>query len=369
MKKLLIIPLCLIVSLIAAQPAEVNIDNTKSDQLEDLMAHCHKNGMFNGTILVADDGEVIFKRAFGYAEKEKRKLNSKSVFYLASVSKQFTTMAIMILKEEGKLNYENTLNEYFPEFPDYARNVTIHHLMTHTSGIPDHFRLGAYKPDLTNREVLEQLTKQDTLDFEPGSTYSYSNGGYVLLSLIVEKASGQPFHSFMKDKIFNPLKMNSTLVYDESKPKIENRALGYNQSGGLDDYDILTTGAGGMFSNVEDLYKWDRSLYTEKIISAESLEEAYTTISLSNGETSNYGYGWAISEEDGNKVVSHGGSLSGYRTFIKRFLDTKSSYIILSNNGNAIAAEEIRDGIENILAKKNHMNFRKSLTRCFWQNS
>ena len=151
--------------------------------------------------------------------------------------------------------------------------------------------------------MLEILLEVDNPDFSPGNRFSYSNGGYVLLSMIAEKVSEKPYHQFMNEEIFEPLGMKQTLVYDHSKPVISNRAVGYNGAGEKADYDILTTGAGGMYSTVEDLFRWDRALYTEKLISAATLEEAFTPFMLNDGTTSNYGYGWGITKLENNEIM------------------------------------------------------------------
>jgi len=287
-----------------SQSKSTSVNTAEVSKIDKLMQYSYENGMFNGVILVTNSGEPIYKKAFGYADKiNNRKLNDSSIFYLASVSKQFTAMAIMILKEQGKLSFEDKLTMYFPEFSGFANDVTIKQLMTHTSGMPDQYRLGIYKAGLTNEMVKEALLKHGKLNFKPGYKYSYSNGGYVLLSLIVEKVSGISFHEFMELNIFNPLGMANTLVYDESAPNIENRAVGYDHEGELNDYNIFTTGAGGMYSNVHDLYLWDQALYTEILVSKTSLEEAFTSTYLNNGTLSNYGYGWIVSDNNGQKVV------------------------------------------------------------------
>jgi CubicO group peptidase (beta-lactamase class C family) len=329
---------------------------TDISEIDKLMQYSYENGMFNGDILVTEQGKPIYKKALGYADKNSgRKLNNETVFYLASVSKQFTTMAIMILKEQNKLSYDDHLSKYFPEFPAYADSVTIKQLMTHTSGIPDHYQLGVYKKGLSNDDVLEILLKQEHLNFKPGDEFRYSNGGYVLLSLIVEKASETPFPEFMKTNIFEPLGMKNTLVYDKSTPEINNRAVGYNLEGGLDDYEIFTTGAGGMYSTLDDLHLWDQALYTEKLVSKSTLDEAFTSATLKNGDSTHYGYGWAVSDDKGQKVVQHSGSLSGYRTFLRRNVYNNSGYIILTNYGSAYNDLAIREALNNILEGKPYM--------------
>ena len=347
--------LLLFVLLANSQQHAANISSSKTERLDVLMKHCNENKIFNGTILVAENGNVIYKNAFGQGNKEtKQYLNNESVFYLASVSKQFTGMAIMVLKEQNKLSYDDKLSKYFPQFPPYADKVTIKHLLNHTSGIPDYFRLNAYKPGLKNEDVLAVLVKRDSLDFAPGQRFSYSNGGYVLLSMIAEKASGMSYPKFMSDYVFKPLNMKSTLVYDQSTPAIKNRAVGYDISGKKNDYDILTTGDGGMFSNTNDLYLWAQSLSTEKLVSKNTMKDAFTPAVLNNGEKSNYGFGWGLSEKNKKKYIIHSGGLSGFRTFISHGLDDKQTYILLTNNGDASAMEEIGLAIDNILSGTPH---------------
>lgn len=316
-----------------------------------LMTYCHETGMFNGTILVARGEEVVYRKAFGIGNREKdESLIPETAFYLASVSKQFTTTGIMILKEKGSLSYEDPLSKFFPDFPDYGKDVTVRQMMNHTSGIPDHYGLGAYKKDLRNSDVYELLSQQESLDFPSGDRYSYSNGGYVLLAMIIEQVSGQPLREFMKTNLFEPLQMKNTLVFDESKPEITPRAVGYFSSGDLNDYEILTTGAGGMYSNVDDLHKWHLGLFTNKIVSQSALQEAYAPTPLNNGEISNYGLGWGVNVEQNS--VQHSGGLNGFRTFIKRFLDTKEVYIMLTNHGDAFRLNEISTALDNILMNK-----------------
>lgn len=326
----------------------------KSAELEKLMKFCYENGMFNGTVLVAEKGEVIYKDAWGYADLESgRELINASPFYLASVSKQFTCMGIMILHEQGKLSYDDPLSKFFPEFPDYANEVSIEHMMTHTSGIPDHFALGSYKPDLTNQDVLELLIKVDTLNFEPGDRFSYSNGAYVLLSMIAEKVSALPYHLFMKEYIFDPLGMHHTLVFDHSKPVIENRAIGFNGAGDKADYNLLTTGAGGMYSTVEDMFLWDRALHEGKLVPAATLKKAYTPYTFNDGTKSDYGYGWGIRKDELTLTVSHSGGLAGFITYIQRELNTENTLVMLTNNGGGgTYLQSILPSIDSILQEK-----------------
>lgn len=323
---------------------------TKSAELDKLMKHCYVNDVFNGTIVVSENGKVIYRNAFGYSNKEtKQQLNPKSCFDLASVSKQFTAMGIMILKENNKLSYDDKLIKYFPEFPAYANDITIRNLMNHTSGLP-HFDDFTDQDNLTNSEVLKILINRDKLISKPGEKYTYNNGGYVMLALIIEKVSGLSLATFLKENIFDPLKMKNTLVYSDPAFKIKNRAIGYNRIGEIDDYKITRTGSTGMFSNVDDLFLWQQSLYTQKLVSKKTMDEAFTAATLNNGSVSNYGFGWRISKDKLQKSVEHSGRQFGYRTFIKRNLTKNNSYILLTNYGDAIALNEINLAIDNILS-------------------
>ncbi len=315
----------------------------RKERIGELMTELYRKGDFNGTILVAEKGNIIYDTAFGFGNFTTREpLNDSSSFYLASVSKQFTAMAIMILKEQNKLSYNDTLTKYFPEFPAYANKITIRHLLTHTSGLADYLSMdNLYKPGLNNEEVLNTLVTQKKLNFYPGDRFSYSNSGYVILAMIVERVSGKPFNVFMKEYIFDPLGMKNTLVFDKSKPAIRNRAVGFNKNGDLDDYEILTAGDGGLYSTTHDLFLWDQSLYHNKLVDSSTLAEAFHETKLNNGSLSNYGFGWVIARDAKNKIVSHNGGMNGYRTMIYRDMKNRNSIIMLTNKGDAANVESI----------------------------
>jgi CubicO group peptidase (beta-lactamase class C family) len=314
------------------------------------MKQANASGVFNGSILVAENGKVIYRKAFGYANKEtKQVLKPEFCFDLASVSKQFTAMGIMILKERNSLSYDEKITKYFPEFPAYGKDITILNLLNNTSGMPL-YQSFANKDNLTNAEILKIIEERDALDANIGERYVYNNAGYVMLGLIIEKVSNMTLAEFLKENIFKPLKMKNTLVGDTPKIDLKNRALGYSVIGYLDDYTVSHTGSTSMFSNVDDLFLWDQALYTEKLVSKKTIEEAFTPVILNNGKLSNYGFGWFLTPE--KKSVDHSGSDFGYRTFIKRNLDKKNTYIWLTNAGNAINKDVINVAIENILASK-----------------
>lgn len=285
-------------------------------------------------VAVIQNGRFLHKNGYGLADlRTKMPIQPETCFMLASVSKQFTAMAIMILKEEGKIAYEDTLPKYFPEVPHGWKNITIKNLLTHTSGIPDRFYLIGYAEGYSNQDILERLIKTRYLDFMPGRKYKYSNSGYNLLAMIVEKVSGQPFREFLKERIFDPLGMYDTVVYDKTEPLIENRAIGYRRSGRgyrPNDFLLWTTGSSGIFSNVEDLFKWDQSLYTEKLVSAETLKEAFSPHAQVDSRES-YGYGWRITANEGINAIYHSGSLGGAHTIIFRIPEKHFTIILLAN--------------------------------------
>ena len=241
-------------------------------------------------------------------------------------------MAIMMLAERHQLSYSDPLSKYFPEFPSYAANITIRNLLNQTSGIPDYVGLGLERPGLTNQDVLSSLIRQESLRFPPGEKFEYSNSNYVLLALIVEKVSGQPYRLFLAKNIFAPLLMKDTFVYDKPRPEFARRARGYNRFGDDSDYDLLTYGEGGIYSTVADLFKWDHALYTEKLVKRSTLDEAFTRAKLNDGSVANYGFGWAIAEYNGKTIYAHAGRYGGFNTYIKRFPQERTTIIFLTNH-------------------------------------
>ncbi len=301
---------------------------------------------FNGTALVVKKGEIIFKTAQGYSNlKTKTPLTENTTFQLASVSKQFTAMAVMILHEQGKLQYEDLVTKYIPDFP--YKNITIKNLLSHTSGVPNYiYLIDTYWPKdkpITNEDVLT-LFKSHTLplNFKPGNRFFYSNTGYVFLGLLVERVSKQPFKSFLKTHIFDKLGMSNTFVYDKNKiNSITNRALSYQvRRRYVDQIEENITddipGDKGIFSTVDDLYKWDKALYDNSIVREATINEAYEGVTLNNNKTRDYGYGWRIKNDKGIKIIYHNGWWHGYKTSITRFIEDKNTIIILNNTNSHI---------------------------------
>jgi CubicO group peptidase (beta-lactamase class C family) len=288
---------------------------------------------FSGSVLVANDKEVLLSKGYGMANYELDiPATSQTKFRVASITKQFTAMAIMQLQEQGLLSVEDKLSKYILDYPN-ADKITIHHLLTHRSGIPNPCRSSNFKEEKIKPHTLEQiieLFKNEPLDFQPGEQFKYSNSGYVLLSYIIEKTSGKKYDLFLKESIFDVIDMNDS-GYDTAYTIIKNRASGYRFRGNElinADYVDMTfvSGAGGLYSTVEDLHKWDRALYTEKLVSKNSLMSIFTPYYAT--ET---GYGWWIYKFYGRNVVSHNGGIDGFSSVIHRYPDDKICIIILGN--------------------------------------
>ena len=310
------------------------IDNFKA-QIHNLVQDYHQKGWFDGVILVGDTNNIIYKEAFGYADKAKKiPLTSKSQFYLASVSKQFTATAILMLMQEGRITPDESIKKYLPELPDICDPITFRHLLNHTSGIPDYYDFAKLHDDFTNANVLNVLLSIDSLEFAPGTRYKYSNSGYVLLSILVDRISGMRFSEFLKENALEKAGLEQTIVYDEYAPEPADRVKGYGADSILTDYRFRTTGGGGIFSNVEDLYQWHLALLAGKILEPDILQLAYSPYTLKNDSTVYYGFGWNIDPDDLMHVY-HGGDLEGFRTWFDRKLDSGYVIILLSNNSSS----------------------------------
>ena len=306
-------------------------------------------------VLVIKDGKQILSKGYGLANLERKtSCTSASNFRLASVTKQFTAMSILILSERGKLSLDDKMMKFLPEFPDYGKEITIRQLLTHTSGLPDYedFMPAGLTIPLSDRDVLYILRQQTKGRFTPGTQFNYSNSGYACLALIVEVASGQTFPAFLKENIFTPLGMRNSVAYVSGLSMVPHRAYGYAKSG--DKFEVsdqsLTSavlGDGGVYSSLDDLFKWDQALYTDKLISRRLLNDAFAVHSkTSDFEGSGYGYGWYVGTNSGTSHVWHYGSTCGFRTQITRYPEKKLSIVILTNRREADLApivEKLRD--------------------------
>lgn len=294
-----------------------------------------------GTVGIIKDGKLIFTKGYGMANLDYNIPNDpKTVFSIASTSKQFTAASIILLSEQGKLSLEDTLMKFFPNFPDYANEVTVQHLLNHTSGIRDYIILarlsGLTVDDYYTNEIVEKLlTNQQELNFTPGDEYLYSNSGYWLLGQIVEKVSGFTLAEFAKKNIFDPLEMKDTHFHDNQNQIVKNRATGYrpDRKGGYYIYNtkLNMIGDGGVITNVNDLAKWDATFYHSNLFNKGFWDKMTENGILNDGSKINYAKGLNINTYKGLKTITHSGGYVGYRTEFIRFPEAQFSVIILAN--------------------------------------
>jgi CubicO group peptidase (beta-lactamase class C family) len=332
---------------------------SKGDLIEDLLFSYYDEQSFNGSVLVVENNQIIYENTFGFADFETEEpLDAHMPFYLASLAKQFTAAAIIKLEEEGKLSLDDPLKKYLPMMPKFFDPIEIHHLLTHTAGVPDYINdLEINEEGLTNMDVYEALTMQKDLYFAPGSKYRYSNSGYVLLALIIQVASGQTIDDYFQQHIFDAFNMDDAFVFSKATNR-KKRVKGYTTQRKLNDYSLLTVGDGGIYASAVDLYKWEQALNSGMYISKESLDRVYTPVVLTNGRSRRYGYGWEIGNNARGKLVYHSGEIAGFRTYVERQLEPSNAIIILTNNSFQRIVElrntlvKILDGRLNMLPKQ-----------------
>ncbi len=304
--------------------------NALAAELDAFVQKSNQDGVFDGAILVAQDGQVILSRGYGYADRFKQIPNTaETKFRLASITKQFTAMAILMLQEQGKLNVQDKLCDYIPDCPEVFEPVTLHHLLTHSSGVPN--------TTSWNQPGDKMLSKSTTLTYQPGELFSYSDVGFNLLGKVIENVSGQSYEAFLQQNIFEPLQMSST-GYNHQQADL---AKGYNTGQGdiaqLAVLDLFASG--GLYSTVEDMYRWDQALYTEKLLPQSALNAMFDSqMPVPDGQYYGmygkpgwgYGYGWFVRPGE-PRLILHGGMLPGFRTEIRRYPDDNTTIILLGN--------------------------------------
>jgi CubicO group peptidase (beta-lactamase class C family) len=333
--------------------------------------------------LVRKNGQTVFERGYGMRDfRSKAKIDAHTNFRLASFTKQFTAMAIMLLVHGGKLRYDETLTQIFPDFPEYGKAITIRNLLNHTSGLPDYEDLmeavekakgSVWTPEkqIQDAEVLELLKREKKGKFVPGTSWSYSNSGYVVLGLIVAKVSGKTYGDFLHQRIFAPLKMNRTIVFQKEKNEVANRAFGHSKENeALKETDqsatSATLGDGGIYSNLEDLAKWDEALRSHTLLSKTEFQPALSPVKLSDGSEPHwpnqpnddnlhpgkpvsYGFGWFLDPHQGYQRMWHTGSTMGFRTVIERFTEASGLTVIVLCNRTDLEPEKLALQIADML--------------------
>ena len=305
-------------------------------------------------VLVVRNGKAVFRRGYGVTDLRTRHLiDPETNFRLASFTKQFTATCIMLLVHDGKLHYDDHLTDVFPDFPEYGKAITVRNLLNHTSGLPDYEEILMKQypntpddkiPQILDAGVLQSLEQQTAGQFPPGSKWQYSNSGYAVLAMIVEKVSGKKFGDFLRERIFVPLKMNHTLAYEKGKNEVPRRAYGHTKEkdGNWRETDQSPTSAvlgdGGIYSSIDDLEKWDSALREHTLLSEAEMQPALTPVEptagpakFHSGKTLSYGFGWFLDPYQGHRRMFHDGETIGFLTTIQRFPDDKLTVIVLAN--------------------------------------
>jgi CubicO group peptidase (beta-lactamase class C family) len=337
-------------------------------------------------VLVRKNGRLVFERGYGMRDlRSNARIDAHSNFRLASFTKQFTAMAIMLLAQGGKLHYDEALTEIFPDFPAYGKSITLRNLLNHTSGLPDYEDLmeaaeksngTIWRPEeqIQDAEVLELLKKEKNGKFRPGTSWSYSNSGYVVLGLIVAKVSGTTYGEFLRARIFAPLKMNHTIVYQKGGNEVVNRAFGHSQANdALKETDqsatSATLGDGGIYSSLEDLAKWDDALQKHTLLDEKEFQPALTPVKLADGSEPHwpvepnddnlhpgkpvaYGFGWFLDPYLGRQRMWHTGGTMGFRTVIERFTEGGGLSVIILSNRTDLNAEELALQVAELMFKE-----------------
>ncbi|WP_428742805.1 serine hydrolase domain-containing protein [Tenacibaculum sp.] len=320
-----------LMSALSAQNLESKIDKVLKTQF--------KSNETGVSVLVAKRGKVIYRKAFGKANLELDvNMIPENVFKVGSMTKQFTSVSILMLLEEGKLSLEDTITKYIPNFPIKGKQITIHHLLTHTSGIKNYTSIRKFgeitTDDIPPLEFID-FFKNEPVDFEPGEKYKYSNSGYFILGYIIEKVSGISYSKFVEERIFKKLNMYSS-CYESHTKLIKNRASGYQKRGeGFLNHKYFSStlpyAAGSIMSNVDDMLKWQTAISNNLLLKKETTAKAFTNYTLDNGKKINYGYGWHLNEINGIPTIEHGGSIPGYKS-MGVYVPSEDVYVVVFSN-------------------------------------
>jgi len=328
-------------------------DESMTLALDKRLTELHRSDQFNGVVLLAQDGRILFFRTYGHSDPQHRiRLDRNASFNMASITKQFTAFAIMLLADRSLLNYDDPISQHLPEWQ--YEGVTVRHLLNHTSGVPDYLAIAETEWDsstlLTNDIMLKLLQDHaPNLDFPVGSKFEYSNTAFVALAVIVERVAGVSFESFLRTNIFEPLKMEHTamfnLLIDESV--LKHRVLGIdgNKLNDLTNLDAVL-GDGGMYPTAEDLLKWDQALYGSDLLPQIAINQAFVSGKLVDGTPIGYGFGWFVQDD---RVVRHTGWWLGFDSLIRRDMEKRSLLIVIDNGSHHSTIYDLYDELAKTL--------------------
>jgi CubicO group peptidase (beta-lactamase class C family) len=328
-----ILAFAIIWSAVAASAADQ--PDAVDDYIRTEMAKQHVPGL---ALLVSRGGQVIRAQGYGLANVELQvPVKPETIFQSGSMGKQFTATAVMMLVEAGKMGLEDPLTKYFPDAPAAWKQVTIRELLSHTAGFTDYPKSFDMRKDYTEAAMLK-IVEGTPLAFPPGTSWGYSNLGYLTLGIVIHKVTGEFYGDYLQERIFRPLGMSTTRIINEADI-VPNRAAGYRMvKGALKNQEwvsptVNTTADGSLYFSIDDLAKWDAALYTEKLLKQSSLEQMWTVAKLKNGQpnSGDYGFGWMTGKQNGHRVVEHEGSWQGFETDIARYMDDKLTVVVLTN--------------------------------------
>jgi CubicO group peptidase (beta-lactamase class C family) len=337
--------LALILLLSTTGFAQNSFDNKIDEYLRTQMKAQQIPGI---ALAVVRDGKIVLARGYGLANVEHQvPVKPETIFQSGSTGKQFTATAVMMLVEEGKLSLEDKITKYFPDAPESWRDITVRHLLTHTSGMTDYPADFDLRRDYTEDDLLHRI-KVIPLAFQPGEKWSYSNLAYVTLGILIHKVSGKFYGDFLQERVFKPLDMSTARIISESDI-VPNRAAGYSVTNGqLENQNwvspsLNTTADGALYLTVYDMAKWDAALYTEKLLKRSSLEQMWTKVKLNDGKSIAYGFGWGLAEVRGHRIIEHGGAWQGFKAQISRYVEDKLTIILFANQARANQTKLVRD--------------------------
>jgi D-alanyl-D-alanine carboxypeptidase len=341
-------PLCLAAALLLlspigavhAAPTASEVDPAIAASIDAMAAAHYKADAPGATLLVVKDGKTVLRKAYGMADVANNvRMQAGTAMRVGSMTKQFTSAAILLLADEGKLSLSDPVTKFLPAYPTHGKTITVEHLLTHTSGIVNYTSMGS----ISNREksIAQMIDgfKDEPLEFEPGTRYAYNNSGYFLLGAIIEKVSGQPYAKFLEQRIFTPLGMTQT-AYDGYGPVAAPRAAGHipRMWGGFGPVSDISMSqvyaAGALVSTVDDMAKWDAAVGNGMLLKPETWARAFTPYKLADGKDTGYGYGWAIAKVRGAHEISHGGDINGFSGYALR-LPEQQVYVALLTNADS----------------------------------
>jgi CubicO group peptidase (beta-lactamase class C family) len=341
---------------IGAQAPAVGGADARAAQVDAIFTEFTRPGSPGASVVVARDDSVVFARGYGLADVERGvAITPGTAFRLASVTKQFTAAAVLSLVEEGKLSLDDRLGDVLPGAPAYAGSVRVRHLLAHTSGVPDYEPIlgtSTDGPQVKDRDVLTLLHQANKLYFTPGTAWRYSNSGYALLALIVERASGESFARYLRHRIFDRAAMPTAVAHEDGVDTVVDRAYGYTSSAGSwrrtdQNRTSAVLGDGGVYASAEELASWSAALDRDAVLTAASFAMSTTPVTLGSGEVTSYGFGWFLDEMQGHRRQRHEGDSIGFRTAIQRYPDQHLTVVVLVNRG-AAPIDALSDAVAQI---------------------